>query len=190
MKAAHPLFKPFFRFFLWQERLSTGTMIGLWIGAVVVIRVLWRGVGGAVGAVALGLWLAFVASTWAAEPLANLTLRTSRIGRAILPADQKRSSSTFALLIAGAVVCAVLVLVNGAFVEAAFVLVFLAFAAGRLHGVSAERGRLLNRAIVTIALAAFVGPLLVAAGVEVVGALLMISSFLAAVVLLWVVRLS
>src|SRR5262245_66285508 len=40
MKASHPLYKPLFRFFLWQERLSRRLKIALTVGPLVLLRVL------------------------------------------------------------------------------------------------------------------------------------------------------
>jgi tetratricopeptide (TPR) repeat protein len=190
MKAAHPLFRPMFRFFLWQERVGTGTMVAIWIGGVVVVRLLWQGLGGVIGAVALGLWLAFLVLTWAAVPLANLLLRTSRVGRTVLPKEQKRSSSLFGLLLAGAVLSVPLILLNGGFAEVAFVLVFLAFAAGSSHALPPGRRQLVNRAIIGIALCSLTGGALIAAGVEAIGAIIAIAAFVSSALLLWVVRLS
>jgi tetratricopeptide (TPR) repeat protein len=190
MKAAHPLFRPMFRFFLWQERVGTGPIIAGWLVGGFVVRGIWHGVGGVAGAVALGVWLGFLALTWMAVPIANLVLRTSRVGRTILPDEQKRSSTLFALLVAGAVVSVPLIFVNGGFTEVAFVMVFLAFAAGSTHDLPAGRRQLVNRAIAGVALCSVTGGVLIAAGVEGVGAIVAIAAFLSSALLLWVVRLS
>jgi len=190
MKASHPLFRPLFRFFLWQERVGNGPIIAGWLVGGFVVRGIWHGVGGVAGGVAIGLWLGFLVLTWAAAPLANLLLRTSRVGRTVLPKDEKRSSSMFAILIAGALLAVPLILLNGGFTEVAFVLVFLAFAAGSTHELSTGRKQLVNRAIIGIALCSVTGAVLIAAGVEAVGAIIAIAAFLSSALLLWVVRLS
>ena len=43
MKAAHPLFKPMFRFFMWQERLSTEWKVALVVGPLIALRFLRPG---------------------------------------------------------------------------------------------------------------------------------------------------
>ena len=40
MKAAHPLFKPLFRFFMWQERLSNGWKAAIIVGPLLALRAL------------------------------------------------------------------------------------------------------------------------------------------------------
>ena len=190
MKASHPLFRPMFRFFMWQERIGTGPMIALWIVGGFVARGIWHGVGGVAGGIAIGLWLGFIALTWLAVPIANLLLRLSSVGRAILPKEEKRSSTLFALLIAGALLSVPLVLLDGGFMEVALVLVFLALAAGSAHELSSRRKRLLERAIVGIALASATGAILIVSGVETAGAIVAIAAFFSSVLLLWFVRLA
>ena len=107
MKAEHPLFKPLFRFFLWQERLSRGWKIALTVGPILVVRALRPAADHnplVIGLIAL--WIAFVAVTWLSVPIANVALRFSAVGRAVLPADQKRSSTAF-LAFVGAALLAV-----------------------------------------------------------------------------------
>src|SRR5262249_37749157 len=94
MKAAHPLFRPYFRFYVWQSRLPRGWRIAIVVGPILAVTALtpaakhhpylWG---------LIGLWFLFLASTWLAVPLANVALRFSPVGRAVLPAEQKRSSS-------------------------------------------------------------------------------------------------
>ena len=190
LKAAHPLFRPMFRFYLWQERLGTGESITIAIVGGIIARAVWNGVGGIVGVVVAALWIGFIVLSWAAVPIANLALRMSRVGRTILPAEEKRSSSVFALLIAAALVALPLILLNGGFVEVAFVFVMLALAAGSTHALTASRKRLVDRLIVGVALASVVGAVLIASGVEGVGAIVAIAALVSSVLLLWVVRLS
>jgi len=190
MKAAHPLFRPMFRFFLWQERVGTGPMIAIWLVGGFAARAVWLGVGGVVGGIAIGLWLGFIAATWLAVPVANLLLRLTRVGRTILPREQKRSSTTFALLLAGALLALPLILLNGGFTEVALVFIFLALAAGSGHDLSARRKRLLDGAIVGIAVTSVTGAMLIAAGLETAGAIVAIVAFLSSVLLLWFVRLA
>ena len=123
LKAAHPLFRPFFRFFLWQERLSRGWKIAIIVGPLVAVRAI-RPTAGHHTALFIGLfslWILFLAATWMAVPIANLALRLSPVGRAVLPSDQKRSSAAFLAFVVAALVAVLLIFtVSTGFVLTAF----------------------------------------------------------------------
>jgi Flp pilus assembly protein TadD len=191
MKAEHPLFKPLFRFFLWQERLSRGWKIALTVGPILVVRALRPAADHnplVIGLIAL--WIAFVAVTWLSVPIANVALRFSAVGRAVLPADQKRSSTAFLAFVSAALLAVVLSLaVSSGFVLAAFAAGLLAFAVGSAHSVGRRRRRIVYAGAVTAGVSAFVGGALIAVGLETAGAVILIVALFSAVALIWTVRL-
>ena len=191
MKAEHPLFKPLFRFFLWQERLPRGWKIALTVGPILVVRALRPAADHnplVIGLIAL--WIAFVAVTWLSVPIANVALRFSAVGRAVLPADQKRSSTAFLAFVGAALLAVVLSLaVSSGFVLAAFAAGLLAFAVGSAHSVGRRRRRIVYAGAVTAGVAAFVGGALIAVGLETAGAVILIVALFSAVALIWTVRL-
>ena len=190
LKAAHPLFRPLFRFFMWQERLDRRARIALIVVPLIAVRVLRLHTGNPVVVALLVVWFTFVVLTWAAVPIANVILRLSPRGRAILPSEQKRSSSAFALIVGGAVLAAILAAtVDGVFTGTALALGFLAFSAGSAHGVSAGRRRALEIAVASAVAAAYLGGVLVSVGLN-AGVFLVIASLLTGVALIWVVRFS
>jgi tetratricopeptide (TPR) repeat protein len=190
MKAAHPLFKPLFRFFMWEERLSTGSKVALTVGPLLALKVLRPAADNPLVIALIALWIAFVVVTWVSVPIANVALRFSAIGRAVLPADQKRSSTAFLAFVGAALLAVVLTLaVSPGFVGTAFAAGLLAFPVGSAHDLNRRRRRIVYAAAITAGVAAFVGGALVAVGVESAGAVILIAAFLSAVVLIWVVRL-
>ena len=68
MKAAHPLFKPLFRFFMWQERLSTGWRVALIVGPLLALRALRPAADNPVVLALIVLWIAFVVADVAGRP--------------------------------------------------------------------------------------------------------------------------
>jgi Flp pilus assembly protein TadD len=190
MKAGHPLFKPLFRFFMWQERLSTGSKVALTVGPLLAVRVLRPAADNPLVMGLIALWIAFVALTWLSVPIANVALRFSAVGRAVLPADQKRSSTAFLAFVGAALLAVVLTLaVSPGFGGTAFAAGLLAFPVGPAHDLSRRRRRTVYAAAITAGVAAFVGGALVAVGVETAGAVILIVAFLSAAALIWVVRL-
>jgi Flp pilus assembly protein TadD len=190
LKAVHPLFKPLFRFFIWQEKLPRGWKIALTFGPLVVIRALRPAADNPIVLALIVLWLLFIAATWLSVPLANLGLRFSAIGRHVLPAEEKRSSSVFLGLLVACVVAGVLgFAVNGSFFGVAFAEGLLAFPLGSLHELSRRLRPIVFAAGVGAAVAAYVGGVLVTAGLESGGAILIIVGMFSGAALLWVVRL-
>ena len=190
MKAAHPLFKPLFRFFVWQERLSSGSKAALIFGPLLALRVLRPVADNPFVIGLIALWIAFVAVTWLSVPIANVALRFSAVGRAVLPGEQRRSSTAFLAFVGAALLAVVLCLVvSMGFVGTAFTAGLLAFPVGSAHAVSRRLRRIVYAAAITAGVAAFVGGALVAVGVESAGAVILILTFLSAFALLWVVRL-
>ena len=190
MKASHPLFKPLFRFFMWQERLSTGWKVALVVGPLLALRALRPAADNPLVLTLIIVWVAFVALTWLGVPVANVVLRFSPVGRAVLPSEQKRSSAVFVAFLGAALLALVLTFaVSTGFLGAAIAIGFLAFAVGNAHTLGRKLRRIVYAAAITGALAAFVGACLVAAGPETAGAVLMLVALLSAVPLLWTVRL-
>ncbi len=68
MKAAHPLFKPLFRFFMWQERLSTGWRVALIVGPLIALRALSPAADNPIVLALIVLWIAFVVLDVAGRP--------------------------------------------------------------------------------------------------------------------------
>ena len=189
MKASHPLFKPLFRFFMWQERLSTGWRAALIIGPLIALRVLRPAADNPFVLALIVLWIAFVALTWLGVPLANVALRFSKVGRAVLPADEKRSSAAFVAFLGGAVLALVLTLaVSTGFALAAFTMGLLAFSVGNAQVPSRKLRRIVYGGALAAGSAAFVGGALLAAGADTAGLVLLVPSLLASIALLWVVR--
>jgi tetratricopeptide (TPR) repeat protein len=193
MKAGHPLFKPFFRFFLWQERLSRGWKIALIVGPLLVLRALRPAADHTpllIGLIAL--WILFVAGTWMSVPIANLALRLSPVGRAVLPAEQKHSSGAFLVFVGAALLAVVLALAaSTGFVLTAFAAGLLAFAVGSAHGLGGRLRRIVYAGAITAGVAAFAGAALVAVRIGDVslGGVILVAALLSAVALIWVVRL-
>jgi tetratricopeptide (TPR) repeat protein len=195
MKATHPLFRPFFRFFLWQERLSRGWKIALTVGPLLVVRALSQSAADHTPLliVVVALWVLFVAGTWMAVPIANLALRFSPVGRAVLPEDQKRSSAAFLAFMVAALVAVVLIFaVSTGFVLTAFACGLLAFSVGSGHHLGRRRKRIVYGGAIAAGVAAFVGGALinVRVGGGSLGAVILIAALFSAVALIWTVRLS
>jgi tetratricopeptide (TPR) repeat protein len=190
MKGSHPLFKPLFRFFMWQERLSTGWKAAVIIGPLLALRALRPVADNPLVLGLIILWIVFVAATWLAAPIANVALRFSPVGRAVLPADQKRSSVAFLAFLGAAVLALVLALaVSAGFFVAVFTMALLAFAVGNAHIPRRRLRRIVYAAAIAAGLAAFVGGALTAGGAESAGVALLLPALLSAIALLWVVRL-
>jgi cytochrome c-type biogenesis protein CcmH/NrfG len=190
MKASHPLFRPFFRFFLWQERLSRGWRIAITVGPILLVKALRPAADNPFVIALIALWIAFVAVTWLSVPIANLALRFSPVGRAVLPADQKRSSAVFLVFVGAALLGVVLTITvsGGGFVLVAFACGLLAFSVGSAHSLSRRRRRIAYSVAVTAGIAAFDGGALIAAGVETAGAVIVVVASFSAAALTWVVR--
>lgn len=189
MKASHPLFKPLFRFFMWQERLSTGWRAAIIIGPLIALRALRPVADNPIVLTLIVLWIVFVVLTWLGAPLANVALRFSPVGRAVLPADQKRSSTAFLVCLGAAALALALATVNGIFALAVFTMVLLAFSVGNAHVPSRKRTRTIYGGATAAGLAAFVAGALGAAGADGAGLALAVVALLTAIALLWVVRL-
>lgn len=191
MKATHPLFRPLFRLFNWQNRLSTGARIALTVGPLLVVNLLRTKSDNPVAIVLIAAWFLFVAVTWMSVPIANLALRSTELGRAVLPSDQKRSSTAFAVCL-GACLLAILaaLLIAPGFFGTATTFGLLAFPVGSLHSLRPRLRRTGYLMAIGIGFAAVLGGALASAGLEAVGAIFLILSFLAALALLWVVRLA
>ena len=193
MKAAHPLYRPIFRFFLWQGRLSRGWRIALTIGPLLLLRTLDASAGDSPLVIALiVVWIAFLAVTWMSVPIANLALRLSPVGRAVLPEDQRRSSAAFlAFVVAALIAVALSVAVSTGFVLTAVTAGLLAFAVGSAHGLGRRRKRVVYGGAIAACVTAFVGGSLI--GVRVgdysLGAIIVVVALLSAVALIWTVRL-
>lgn len=193
MKASHPLFRPLFRFFLWQERLSRGWKIALTVGPLLLVRALRPAADHnplVIGLIAL--WFLFVAVTWMSVPIANLALRLSPVGRAVLPADQKRSSTAFLVFVGAALLALVLsVVVSTGFVLTAFAAVLLAFVVGSADGLGRRRKRIVYAGAIAAGVTAFVGGSLISVrvGDASLGAIIIVVALFSAVALIWTVRL-
>src|SRR5262249_57252027 len=99
-KAAHPLYMPVHRFYVWLGRRRRLARIGVWLAGVFVFRASLRG-SETGNPFLIGLFvvvaLLFVLVWWGAiEPIANLLLRWSENGSSALSPAQRRSSLAFA----------------------------------------------------------------------------------------------
>ncbi|HET7807682.1 MAG TPA: tetratricopeptide repeat protein [Gaiellaceae bacterium] len=193
MKAAHPLYRPIFRFFLWQQRLSRGWRIALVIGPLLLLRTLDASAGGSPLVIALVVvWIVFLAVTWMSVPIANLALRLSPVGRAVLPEDQQRSSMAFlAFVVAALVAVALAFAFNSGFAVTAFACGLLAFAVGSAHGLGRRRKRVVYGGAIAAGILAFVGGALVSVrvGDASLGGIILVAAAISAVALIWTVRL-
>jgi hypothetical protein len=166
-------------------------MIALTVGPILVVKALRPAADHnplVIGLIVL--WIAFVAVTWLSVPIANVALRFSAVGRAVLPADQKRSSTAFLAFVGAALLAVVLTLaVSTGFALTAFAAGLLAFSVGSAHGLGRRRRRIVYAGAITAGVAAFVGGTLIAVGVETAGAVILIVASFSAVALIWTVRL-
>lgn len=193
MKASNPFFRPFFRLFLWQERLPRGWRIALTIGPIILVKAL-RPVAGHHPFVwgLIGLWIMFIVLCWLSVPIANVALRFSAVGRAVLPRDEKFSSSLFLVFVGAALVALVpTFLVQGGWIGTVFALLFLAFAVGSAHDVGPRLKRIVYGVAVVAGIAAVVGGALipVRVGGGSLGAVILIAAMITGGVLIWAVRL-
>ena len=194
MKAEHPLYRPIFRFFVWQERLSRGWKIAITVGPLLAVRALRPAAPHnpfVIGLIAL--WFVFVALTWLAVPIANVALRFSAVGRAVLPTDEKRSSTAFLAFMGAALLSVVFAIaLQGGWALAAFTDVLLAFVVGSAHGLSRTRRRVVYAAAFAAGVLAFAGGALlsVRVGDSSLGAIIIVAALLSALALVWTVRLS
>jgi tetratricopeptide (TPR) repeat protein len=176
MKASHPLFRPLFT-----------------VGPLLLVRALRPAADHnplVIGLIAL--WFLFVAVTWMSVPIANLALRLSPVGRAVLPADQKRSSTAFLVFVGAALLAVVLsVAVSTGFVLTAFTAGLLAFAVGSAHSLGRRRKRIVYAGAIAAGVTAFVGGSLISVrvGDASLGAIIIIVALFSAVALIWTVRL-
>jgi len=100
LKARNPVYRVMLAYFTWTARLEPRMLWGFIIGGYAASRVLrefskanpqwapyiW---------VVLGLYFAFVAMTWIADPLFNLLLRTNPMGRVLLTRQQVVAANWF-----------------------------------------------------------------------------------------------
>jgi hypothetical protein len=190
LKASHPLFRPLYRFFMWQERLSSGARVALIVVPILITRALRLDSGNPVVVALLVVWFGFVALTWVAVPVANLALRLTPRGRAVLPAEQKRSSSSFAALVGGCALALIIaVVVSPVFAGTALALGVTALAVGSGHALAARRQRLFAVVVIVVVIAAFLGATLVSLGVH-AGVVLVLAAAFTGLALVWLVRLS
>ena len=191
MKASHPLFKPLFRFFMWQERLSNGWKAALIVGPLIGLRALRPFADNPIALTLIVLWIAFWALTWLGVPVANVALRFSTVGRAVLPAEQKRSSEAFLAFLGAAVLALVLgLVVSASFAVGLLPLVLLAFVVGNAHDLGRRRRRVVYVSAITAGVAAFAAGALAAAGADTAGLVLFGGAIVTGIVLIWVVRLA
>jgi Flp pilus assembly protein TadD len=190
MKASHPLFKPLFRFFMWQERLSNGWKAALIVGPLIGLRALRPVADNPIALTLIILWIAFWALTWLGVPVANIALRFSPVGRAVLPAEQKRSSEAFLAFLGAAVLSIVLgLVVSAGFAVGLIPLVLLAFVIGNAHDLGRRSRRIVYVSAITAGVAAFAGGAVLAAGAETAALVLVGGAIVTGIVLFWVVRL-
>ena len=190
MKASHPLFKPLFRFFMWQDRLSNGWKAALIVGPLLALRALRPAADNPIVLTLIVLWIAFVLLTWLGAPLANVALRFSPVGRTVLPVDQKRSSAAFLAFLGGAVLALILTLaVSTGFALTIFAMGLLTFSVGNAHVPRRKLRRIVYAGAIAAGLASFAGGALAAVGADPAAIALQVVALLAAIVLLWVVRL-
>jgi hypothetical protein len=130
--------------------------------------------------------------TWLGVPIANVVLRFSAVGRAVLPGDEKRSSSAFLAFLGAALLAVVLTFtISGGFAVTAFIAGLLAFPIGSAHGPRGRRRRVVYAAAITAGVAAFAGgAVLAVGGHETVAASFLLAALLSAAALTWVVRFS
>ncbi len=118
MKARYSIYGLVLRYFLWMGKLKGRVQVTIWIGAIVLFRVL-RDLARRNPETAiviwpvLGLYLVFLYFTWTADALFNLLLRLDRFGRHALLPDQVRASSWVGGMLALALAGAVLVPLTG-----------------------------------------------------------------------------
>ncbi len=98
LKAKNPLYRLFLGYMLWMSRLSDKVQWAVIIGAWAMFQVV-KTVGranegwGPLVTVAIVVYVGFVALTWLAVPLFNLSLRFNKYGWHALTEDQRRGST-------------------------------------------------------------------------------------------------
>lgn len=109
LKARNPVYRLILGFFLWMQRLSPRTRIGVIIGGYIAYRLL-GGVAANQPALKpllvplIALYMIFVVLTWVSVPLFNLLLRLSPSGRHALTAKQTVGTNLFGAGLVTAVV--------------------------------------------------------------------------------------
>ncbi|REK12230.1 MAG: tetratricopeptide repeat protein [Planctomycetota bacterium] len=118
LKARRLFYRIVLRYFLWIQKFSSRGQWFIIIGAWVIYRGL-RTVAAENPALApwlypfIGLYIAWVISTWMAGPLFNLSLFLDRFGRLALSRDEKTTAMLVGGCLASALVCLVAWLVTG-----------------------------------------------------------------------------
>lgn len=109
IKGKNWLYRGVLKYFLWMNKMQSGSRWGIIIGLYLASRVL-RGLtkaGGFVGYIAaplLALYVLFVYSTWIGKPVGDFFLRFHSLGKLALDDDERRGSSWVGgLLAAGAI---------------------------------------------------------------------------------------
>lgn len=98
IKAKNPLYRVVLRYFLWMSKMSEGRQWLVIIGAYVAFRLV-RVVANSNPELQpflmplIVLYLFFVYSSWVAQPISNLILRTHPLGKHALTGDEKNGSA-------------------------------------------------------------------------------------------------
>lgn len=106
MKAGTVVYRPILHYFLWMSRLPNNVQIGVIVGFLVLGRVL-RYAGEnfpqyqPLVYVLLGIYLAFIYSSWTARAMFNVVLRFHPFGKLVLTDRQRHTATAIAALLAG-----------------------------------------------------------------------------------------
>jgi tetratricopeptide (TPR) repeat protein len=141
LKSRNPAFRGMLRFEIWVEGLPAGKRWMVRLAPLILSRV-FRAMHNPLGNILFGVLVAFLALTWATEPVSNLVLMTRSTERALLTRGQRITALGFIDVVGVAIVCLASAL-GGARSLAPYAVGFgvWAFAVGSAHTVSGRRMR-------------------------------------------------
>ena len=192
LKARNPVYGALIRFFLWQARLPPNVQTAIAFSPLIATFLI-RSLGlrdEPVGIVILGVLIAALVVTWAAEPLMNLVLLATREGAILLDDDSRRTALLFLGFTLAAVAFVVAPLLGAPDILFGLALGFVAFAlgVGSSHHLDGVRRRLVHVAVFALpacAVLAIALAVLVSQDAAIVAVLPVVVAGIAS---LWVVR--
>lgn len=95
LKSRNPIYRRVLLFELWLASLPKVQRWATVVGPLIIIRIIDAASHGPIATGLSALFLIFVAISWGADPVCNLTLLTNRLDRALLTTGQRRAALAF-----------------------------------------------------------------------------------------------